>query len=183
MGIITKIDFKILDFIQDHLTCDFLDILMPKITMLGELGAIWIILSIILIITKKYRRYGIFMLVGMLMGVLLGNLILKNLAARERPFTIEGVKILINAPQDYSFPSGHTLSSVIGAFIMTAANRKFGFFAIPLALLIAFSRLYLFVHFPTDVLAAILLGIAVSIFVLKFGSRIEKLTKKYKAKL
>lgn len=174
MEIINKIDFFILDFIQDNLTSDFLDIIMPKVTLLGELGAIWIILSVVLIITKKYRKYGIFMLVGMLIGVIVGNLLLKNLVARERPFSGSQITLLISPPSDYSFPSGHTLSSVIGASVMIAANRKFGFFAIPLAVLIAFSRLYLYVHFPTDVLFAALLGIIISIFTVIFGNYLLK---------
>lgn len=164
--LIEKIDFGILDFIRHNMSCDLLDFLMPKITMLGELGIIWIILSLILIINKKYRKYGILMLVGMTAGVIIGNLILKNIVTRFRPCWIENIPLLISNPSDYSFPSGHTLSSVIGAFMLTAANRKFGYFAIPLAALIAFSRLYLYVHFPTDVLASVILGTGISVALL-----------------
>ena len=71
------------------------------------------------------------------------------------------VQLLIAAPTDYSFPSGHTLSSVIGATILAKTDRRFGYAAIPLAALIAFSRLYLYVHFPSDVLAAAVLGVMI----------------------
>ncbi len=171
-------DFSILNFIRNNMTCEFMDILMPKITMLGELGAIWIIFAIIMIIKKTHMKYGIMMLIGMLTGVIIGNLILKNLIMRPRPCWIESVQLLIDNPTDYSFPSGHTLASVIGAFILTAANRKNGFFAIPLAALIAFSRLYLYVHFPTDVLASIILGIIISISILLINKHIRKVHSK-----
>ena len=82
--------------------------------------------------------------------------------------------MLIPVPDDYSFPSGHTLSSVIGATILTKTNRRFGYAAIPLAALIAFSRLYLFVHFPSDILGAAVLGIVIGGAVLFFGKRFPK---------
>ena len=97
-----------------------------------------------LLITKKYRRYGVLLLVALALGVLTGNLTLKPLIARPRPCWVdESVRLLIPNPTDYSFPSGHTLSSVIGATVLTKANAKFGLAAIPLAALIAFSALSL----------------------------------------
>lgn len=87
---------------------------------------------------------------------------LKNFVARPRPCWLDSsVRLLIANPTDYSFPSGHTLSSVIGATILTKTDRRFGYAAIPLAALIAFSRLYLYVHFPSDVLAAAVLGVLI----------------------
>ena len=91
--------------------------------------------------------------------MLVGNVCLKNLIARPRPCWLDSsVRLLIADPTDYSFPSGHTLSSVIGATILTKTDRRFGYAAIPLAAALAFSRLYLFVHFPSDVLAGALMG-------------------------
>ena len=102
------------------------------------------------------------MLGGLAVGVLVGNVFLKNFVARPRPCWLDSsVRLLIANPTDYSFPSGHTLSSVIGATILTKTNRRFGYAAIPLAALIAFSRLYLYVHFPSDVLAAAVLGVVI----------------------
>lgn len=176
MDAITNIDFSILNFIHTHFTSGFMDFLMPKITALGNGGAIWILASLALICTKKYRANGVVMLICLGIGALVGNIILKPLIARPRPCWInETGSLLISIPRDYSFPSGHTLSSVIGAVSLTIANRKFGFVAIPLAALIAFSRLYLYVHFPSDILASIVIGLMiVFVFSKLFSSLLVK---------
>ena len=164
MAWLTKLDFSVLYAIQDALKCGFLDFLMPKITALGNFGIIWILAGAVLLCTKKYRRYGVQLLIGLALGFLTGNVILKHAVARPRPCWLDtGVPLLIGVPKDYSFPSGHTLASVIGAMALKRADRRFGYFAIPLAVLIAFSRLYLFVHFPSDVLFAALLGLAIGL--------------------
>ena len=166
-------DWTILHWIQNTLVCPALDFLMPKITLLGNGGAIWILSALGLLATKKYRKYGVFLLAGLTVGVLVGNLTLKPLIARPRPCWLDtGVQLLIANPTDDSFPSGHTLSSVIGAVVLTKANRKFGLAAIPLAALIAFSRLYLYVHFPTDILAAAVLGVTIGCGVCAAGTHI-----------
>lgn len=161
-----ELEFKILDFIQEFLSCSFLDFLMPKITALGNGGIIWIIAAIVLLATKKYRRGGFALAVGLIAVLLIGNVTLKPLIARTRPFDlIEGIELLIGAPRDFSFPSGHTLSSVVAAAILTMTDKRFGYLAIPLAVLIAFSRLYLYVHFPTDILGGIFIGAIISTFI------------------
>ena len=135
-----SIDWSILHWVRDVLTCPFLDFLMPKLILLSNGGAVWLLA----------------------VGVLVGNVCLKNLIARPCPCWLDSsVRLLIADPTDYSFPSGHTLSSVIGATILTKTDRRFGYAAIPLAALIAFSRLYLYVHFPSDVLAAAVLGVMI----------------------
>ena len=142
---------------------------MPKITLLGDGDAVWLLAAAALLITKKYCRYGVLLLVALALGVLTGNLTLKPLIARPRPCWVdESVRLLIPKPTDYSFPSGHTLSSVIGATVLTKANAKFGLAAIPLAALIAFSRLYLYVHF----LGAAVLGVAIGLLVCAAGGRV-----------
>lgn len=157
-----SLDWSILHWIQNMLVCPALNFLMPKITLLGNGGMIWLLASGVLICTKKYRRQGILLLCGLAAGVLVGNVFLKNFVARPRPCWLDSsVRLLIANPTDYSFPSGHTLSSVIGATILTKTDRRFGYAAIPLAALIAFSRLYLYVHFPSDVLAAAVLGVLI----------------------
>ena len=166
-------DWTILHWIQNTLVCPAMDFLMPKITLLGNGGAVWILAAGVLLATKKYRKHGAFLLAGLAVGVLAGNLTLKPLIARPRPCWLdESVQLLIANPTDYSFPSGHTLSSVIGATVLTKANRKFGFAAIPLAALIAFSRLYLYVHFPTDILGAAVLGVAIGLLTCIIGDKI-----------
>ena len=173
---ITNIDFQILDFIRAHLKCAFLDAFMPFISYLGNGGMIWLIAGALLLLTKQYRKHGLMVLTGLLVGFLLGNLILKPLIARPRPCWInESVSLPIRCPKDFSFPSGHTLSSFIAAFLLTKTNRNFGYFAIPVACLMAFSRLYLYVHFPSDILGAILLALAISkIVYILFSKRFFK---------
>ena len=153
-------DWSILYWIHNTLTCPVLDFLMPKITMLGGGGLIWLVAAAGMICSKKYRKQGIWLLCGLAIGVIVGNGALKHLVARSRPCWLDqSIPMLISVPSDYSFPSGHTLASTISATILTKTDRRFGYVAIPLAALIAFSRLYLFVHFPSDVLAAVVLGI------------------------
>ena len=164
---LTRLDFSVLYAIQDALRCGFFDFLMPKITWLGNGGLIWILAAAVLLCIRKRRRYGVLLLIGLALGLLIGNIILKHAAARPRPCWLDPtVQLLIRAPRDYSFPSGHTMASVIGATVLTGADRRFAPVAIPLAALIAFSRLYLFVHFPSDVLAAVLIGLAIGGLVL-----------------
>lgn len=157
-----SIDWSILHWVRDVLTCPFSDSLMPKLTLLSNGGAVWLLAAGGLLCTKKYRRQGLLLLGGLTVGALVGNVCLKNFIARPRPCWLDSsVRLLIADPTDYSFPSGHTLSSVIGATILTKTDRRFGYAAIPLAALIAFSRLYLYVHFPSDVLAAAVLGVMI----------------------
>ncbi len=157
-----SLDGTILYWIHDALSCSLLDTLMPKLTLLGNGGAVWLLAAGGMLCTKKYRRQGVILLVGLAVGVLVGNVCLKNLIARPRPCWLDSsVQLLISSPTDYSFPSGHTLSSAIGATVLTKANHKFGWAAIPLAAVIAFSRLYLFVHYPSDILAGAALGVAI----------------------
>ncbi len=165
-----SLDWSILHWIRDAMTCPFLDALMPELTALGDGGAIWLLAAGGLLCTKKYRRQGVLLLAGLAAGVLVGNVLLKNIMARPRPCWLEqNAQLLIAMPKDYSFPSGHTLSSVIGATVLTKTDRRFGYGAIPLAALIAFSRLYLYVHFPSDVLAGAALGAAIGALVFRWG--------------
>jgi len=170
---VQALDWAVLRWIQRVFSCGFLDFLMPKVSFLANGGAVWILAALGLLCIKKYRRYGVFLLAGLALGVLAGNAVLKNLIARPRPCWLDtGVQLLIANPTDFSFPSGHTLASSIGATVLTRANRKFGRAAVPLAVLIAFSRLYLYVHFPTDVLGAALLGVLIGFFSVCMGTKL-----------
>lgn len=170
-----SLDQTILYWIQDNLSCGLLDLLMPKLTLLGSGGAIWLLAAGGMLCTKKYRRQGVILLAGLAVGVLVGNVCLKNLIARPRPCWLDNsVKLLVSSPTDYSFPSGHTLASTIGATVLTKTDRRFGWAAIPIAAIIAFSRLYLFVHFPSDILAGAVLGVAIGEAVYYLGMRRSK---------
>lgn len=152
-------EFAILDFIQEHLRTSFGDFIMPIISMLGNGGIIWLCISGVLCIFPKYRKYGITMLIAILIDVLICNVTLKPLIARIRPFTVNtDISLLIDAPKDYSFPSGHTACSFAGTFALLFSKCRLWKPSMILAFLIAFSRLYLYVHYPTDVFAGILIG-------------------------
>lgn len=173
MQTITNIDFTILNFIHKHLSCPFLDFLIPEISLFGNSGAIWILSAVIMLFFKKYRKTGITVAAGLCTGVIIGNLLLKNLIARSRPCWInDTVNMLIAVPQDYSFPSGHTLSSFIAATIIMHTDKRLGTAAYILAAMIAFSRLYLYVHFPTDILGGVLLGIVIGIIMCKVSDKL-----------
>lgn len=175
VNFITNIDFSILDFIQNHLRNGVLDWLMPKISMLGNAGVIWIVISIVLLSIKKYRKCGITLVIGLLLGLLIGNIILKPLVARPRPCWINSdIALLIASPKDFSFPSGHTLSSFIAAIILLKEDKKFGYVAMILAILIAFSRMYLYVHFPSDILAGVVLAILIGFAAIRISRKFVK---------
>lgn len=172
LEIISNFDWAVLHWIHNTLSSPVLDFLMPRITELGDGGAIWILTGLALMCTKKYRKNGFILIIGLALGIVTGNFLLKNLIARSRPCWIDhSVALLIANPSDYSFPSGHTLSSVIAATILTLSNKKFGFFAIPFAALIAFSRLYLYVHFPSDVFGATIIGLAIAFAIFNVSGR------------
>lgn len=160
-----EFELKILDFIRENLTCPFLDAVMPVITKFGDGGTFWIASAIILICFKKTRKTGFSVGLALLTGFIIGNLVLKNVVGRIRPYDLNtDIEILIKALSDYSFPSGHTLASFEAATAMLIRDKRLGIPAMILAVLIAFSRLYLYVHYPTDVLAGIIIGILIAIF-------------------
>lgn len=159
------IEFGILYFLQS-LHTPWLDGLMKEITRLGDHGIFWIITGIVLLCFKRTRPMGLCVLLSLAVGFLMGNMVIKNLVARERPCWIDkSIPLLVKNPRDYSFPSGHTLASFEGAVSIWLYNHRWGTAALILAALIGFSRLYLFVHFPTDVLGGMILGIIIAVLV------------------
>lgn len=140
----------------------FLNTLMTTITKFGNAGIFWILLAIVLLCTKKYRPCGLAVACALLCSVTFGNGIIKNVVQRTRPCWInEAIQplLLVANPTDFSFPSGHSMASFAAATALLLTNRKIGIAATVLAVCIAFTRLYLYVHWPTDVLCGILLGI------------------------
>ena len=160
-----ELEFSILYFIQG-LHTPFLDRFMTAVTSLGDKGWFFIVLGIILFCFKRTRKMGAAVLLSLAAGGLIGNVVLKNLVMRDRPCWIdESVRLLIQNPKDFSFPSGHPLASFETAVSIFLYNRKWGVPVIVLASVIALSRLYLFVHFPTDVLSGMALGIFIGWYV------------------
>lgn len=162
---ITNIDIQILHGIHDALHGPVLDAVMVFFTRLGDAGFIWLALAAALLINKKTRVYGLAMLLALAVEFLVINLGLKNLTARPRPFLIDPTlaTTLINLPQSWSFPSGHTGSSFAAAVALCLFPwRRTWVRALPLLLaaVISFSRLYLGVHYPTDVLFGLIIGVA-----------------------
>lgn len=176
-------EFEIL-YAINKLHNPILDKIMVAITTLGDAGIFWIILAIVLICIKKTRRCGILMLLSMIAGLIVGNGILKNVIVRARPSWIDpSIALLIPNPEDYSFPSGHTLASFEAAIMIFLHNKKWGAVALIIATLISFSRLYLFVHFPTDVLGAIVLALVISISLNYLWNKLEKIREKKNAEI
>lgn len=170
---IFTIDHQILYFICHWLRNDFLNPIMLFITRLGDGGAIWIFIALIFLLKKQTRIFGISMLVSLLLGVIIGNMIMKPFFARPRPFkTYTDIINLINQG-GYSFPSGHSLSSFTAAtsFYLCAKHKNiklnFARAFLVLAALIAISRLYVCVHYPTDVFFGSLIGIIIAVIVVK----------------
>ena len=153
-------DLPVLDWIAETLWCPALDFLMPKITLLGDAGIFWMIIAAALLLFRKTRRTGVGMLLALLMGLLL-----KPLCQRPRPYDYQHdvfgrvIPLIIERQHDFSFPSGHTIASFEAAGVIVMNNKKWGAAALVLACLIAFSRMYLYVHYPSDILGGIVVGV------------------------
>ena len=166
---IPSLDAAVMAFIQTHFHNTVTDTVFPIITSLGEAGIGWIVLSLVLLCFKKTRR------TGGLVTLLFGELTLKNIICRLRPCNVfTDFPMLIARPTSYSFPSGHTSSSFAAALILTLRHKKVGWLAYIPAVLIAFSRIFLFVHYPTDVLAGILLGTLAALLTYFAAKAIQK---------
>ena len=154
-------DLAILQAIQEHLAHPVLDVALSWITNLGQAAAIWIVVGIVMLCSRKYRFWGMVLLASLAAVGLLNELALKFLVARPRPFVVNpAIELLVPEPSGYSFPSGHTGSAFAAATVLSFSPlaRGWKISAWVLAFILAFSRLYLQVHFPTDVLAGAVLG-------------------------
>lgn len=156
---ITNADFFILDFIQTHLMHPFLTVFLRFFTQIGDNGMLWIAIGIGLLCFPKTRKIGTGLLVCLMLEHTLCSLLLKPLVARPRPFIQNpDVTLLIPKLRSFSFPSGHSASSFCGALYLWGWNKKWGIPAVITAVLIAASRLYFYVHFPSDVLCGAVIG-------------------------
>ncbi|MCL1832345.1 MAG: phosphatase PAP2 family protein [Oscillospiraceae bacterium] len=159
------------------------DTLMIVITKLGDKGVAWILAAIVLMITKKYRKVGFTMAIALILNLLLGEITLKPLFSRLRPFIDSDITLLISEPHGYSFPSSHAMSSFAAATAITWYHKRVGICALVLAGLIAFSRLYLYVHYLSDIIVGSVLGVGcgiAAVFLFRFieGKIMEKIRQK-----
>ena len=151
-------DLPILDWIQAHLQCTFLDVTMPIVTLFGDGGVFWIAVAVVLLLFAKYRKTGFSMGMALVLGLLVCNILLKPQVARIRPYNFQlqeygrEITLLVKGLNDYSFPSGHTIASFEACTVLMLHDKRLGIPATVLAILIAFSRLYLSVHYPTCLL-------------------------------
>ena len=178
-------DAGFLLYIQEYIRSDFLNPIMKVLTHSGDKGILLIVLILALLFIPRTRAIGIMSTISIVIEALLNNVLLKNLIARTRPYDeIEGLINLVGRQSDYSFPSGHTGAAfaVAGAMLVVALFglpmiEKTGEFKredpsltfklisvilIMYATLLAFSRMYVGVHYPTDVLCGLLLGLGTS---------------------
>ena len=167
---------SILLWIQNNLRSDFLDPIMKAITMLGDKGLIWILITLALLIARRTRKLGVMCAASMVFGLIVTNLIIKNWAARIRPYEmVQGLNCIVPLAKDWSFPSGHTTNSLACAWVIfRKAPKKFGVPALILAILIAFSRLYVGIHYPTDVLGGAVIGLGSACLAMLLVPRLEK---------
>nr|MBP3599222.1 phosphatase PAP2 family protein [Eubacterium sp.] len=169
---IETFDYGILQWFQ-QIHNDFLTETYRFFTIIGEGGAVWIAVAILLLCFRETRKHGVIVAFSLILCLVFGNGLLKNIVARPRPcWRHPEVEMLIGIPTDYSFPSGHTFSSFAAALSLFHWKKSVGFGAFCVAVLIATSRLYFFVHYPTDILAGIMLGTVlacISIYVVKYA--------------
>ena len=165
--LITQIDHSILVFIQENLRFDWLTEPTIFVSHLGDHGKIWIVLCLVLLLFKRTRKAGICGLLALLINLLITNVTLKPMIGRIRPYEqFNDLLLLLEKQKDFSFPSGHTSSSFAAAWAIFSVHRTdvnkrtiLGIVSMILAIWIAWSRLYVAVHFPTDVLAGAVIGI------------------------
>ncbi len=158
--IIQRFDLTAVRFVHEKMSNALLDFLMPVVTLFGEDGIFWICITLVLLCFNKTRKAGFVMALSVILGFLIGNLTLKPLVARSRPYWIDNnVNLLVKGLSDYSFPSGHTLVCFECAVsLLMCKYKKAGVAALVLGFAVAFSRVYLYVHYPTDVIAGVVLG-------------------------
>lgn len=160
---IQNIDISVIEKIyrfQHNLNSELFNKIMIFFTILGDNGMIWIAVALILFLNRKYRKIGVFSIVSLIICALAVNVILKPLIHRPRPFSeLVDITLLIKAPKDYSFPSGHTAASFVMVYIFFRHIKKYFIPVLITGILIAFSRMYLTVHFPSDILVGLIIGL------------------------
>lgn len=185
LDFLSKLDGQTLLFIQDHLRFEALTPYMIFVTKLGNGGLIWIVITFLLLFPKRTRRAGILSALALLASLCVTNLFLKNYVARVRPYeVIDGLNCLVKKASDWSFPSGHASASFASAVVIFKSRpKRLGVPCMILAFLIACSRLYVGIHYPSDVVCGAIIGTLLALIMFwLFGERSYKKKAKRKAK-
>ncbi|MFL0248160.1 phosphatase PAP2 family protein [Candidatus Clostridium stratigraminis] len=162
MNYLLNVDNIILHFCSVVIKNNFFDTVMPIASNINNNGEVWILIAIVLLLNKniEVKEIGAAMLIALLLGLVLGEGVLKNLIGRARPTSpAYNYTFLISPPKSFSFPSGHTTSSFAAFGVCFFKKARYRYFALALAITIAFSRIYLHVHYPSDILGGIILGL------------------------
>lgn len=168
-------DREILLFIQEHIRNPVLSFTLVPLTILGNSGVLLILTGIILSSIKRTRRFGFVFLTALLINFIINDVTIKNMVRRVRPFkSIPELKILVNAPITYSFPSGHTSSVFAVATALLYCSKKYVPYALAVAFLMGFSRVYVGVHYPSDVLVGAVIGVLSGIISIYIYKRLDK---------
>ena len=158
-------EYSFLSFLQAHQTAG-MSSLMGFLSFLGYADLLWILLGVLLLLPQRSRKTGAQVLAALLVTFVLGNIFLKPLFERPRPFEVYQALIpLFDRPDSFSFPSGHTMAAFSAATALFCNERAGGTAALLLAALIGFSRMYNLVHYPTDVFAGMIIGIGIGLLV------------------
>jgi len=172
---IKAFDTHALLFIQEHIRCAFLDPIMVAASRIGDKGIFWILLCVVLLLFGRTRKGGIYQGASLAAEYIICDLVIKKLVMRPRPYLdIENLSILVRLERSSGFPSGHTASSLACAFALTYVFGAKGAWAYIPAVLIALSRLYVGVHYPSDVLCGAVLGTVVALVICKLIDAIYK---------
>lgn len=183
MDFIQTIDYEILSAIVQHVRSDLLTPVFLCITHLGDGGLLWLLTAALCLSRRATRPCGVAILLALVLGLFAGNLVIKNLVARPRPFQTYPELFHLIDQGGYSFPSAHAMSSFAAATVVFLFFRRRGqlwpgLVLLTMAALIAFSRLYVCVHYPSDVICGTLLGICLGCvaiaLVRRFQSRFQR---------
>jgi len=170
-----QFELGILDWLTTNVSHPLLDTVMPWISKLGNSGMIWIIIAVALLLFKAHRKTALTLGAALITDLLVVNVVLKPLINRIRPFILNPDYLLVaTPPADGSFPSGHTAASFAAAYVLYRFNRTWGTVAYVLATAIAFSRMYLYFHYPTDILAGGIIGTLIGVFAVWFVNHFWK---------
>lgn len=193
MEAIYAFDWSVFAWVRDTLWNPVLDVVMKYITLLGEGGIVWILLALALICTKRYRKCGITIGVALIVMVIFNDGILKNLICRPRPFNLYDSNPelfpmwkdfndaifpnIVSRPSSFSFPSGHSSSSFAAMLPLLKEDKRLGIPALILAILIAFSRVYVHVHYATDIIVGALVGLLYGFIAMVIVKKLEPIVK------